>query len=187
MRQKKEEKQRNKYILAACIWCTQQINPLPMCVSSFNFVSLTEKCDKNLCFGIWETENWRNKQINKHQQPDSSTHDTSTYCPCVDQVSTLLASQSLRKERWQFLIYENWRERKKEIKGRICRRSLVLFHIKQQMIHNICTKLQNPTCNSFWGIFVTNFPRCITLECFLSHNIFDHSQGVYKIWRPWLS
>ena len=36
----------NKYILAACIWCTQQINPLPMCVSNLNFVGLTEKFDK---------------------------------------------------------------------------------------------------------------------------------------------
>ena len=52
-------------------------------------------------------------------------------------------------------------ERKKdeEIKGRISRRNLVLSHIKQQMIHNTCTKLQNPTCNSSGEIFVTNFPR----------------------------
>ena len=80
----------------------------------------------------------------------------------------LCASQSLRKERWNFLIFENLRERKmkklRKIKGRINRRNLVLFPIKQQMIHNTCTKLQNPMCNSSWEIFVTNFPRCITLE-----------------------
>ena len=44
----------------------------------------------------------------------------------------------------------------------VSRRNLVLFNIKQQMIHNTCTKLQNSTCNSSWEIFVTNFP--ITLE-----------------------
>ena len=47
-----------------------------------------------------------------HQHPDSSIHDTSTYCSCVDQVSTLCDSQSLRKERWFFFLFENWRERK---------------------------------------------------------------------------
>ena len=45
-----------------------------------------------------------------------------------------------------------------EIKGRVSRKNPVLFHIKQQMIHNICTKLQNPTCNISWEISVTNFP-----------------------------
>ena len=129
-----------------------------MCVSSFNFADLTKKnLTKIWCFGIWENENWRNKEINKHQQPDSSIHDTSTYCPCVDQVLTLCDSQSLRKE----IFFDIWKlERKKneEIKGSLCRRNLVLFHRKQQMIHNTCTKLQNPMCNSSWGIFVTNFP-----------------------------
>ena len=40
--------------MAACIWCTQQIKPLPMCVSSFNFVGLTEKCDQT--FNVLEFE-----------------------------------------------------------------------------------------------------------------------------------
>ena len=53
----------------------------------------------------------RNKGINKHQ-PDSSTHDTPTYCLCVNEVSPLCATQSLRKDRRKFLISENWRERK---------------------------------------------------------------------------
>ena len=38
-------------------------------------------------------------------------HDTSTYCPCLGQVSTLCASQSLRKKD-DFFLFENWRERK---------------------------------------------------------------------------
>ena len=87
-------------------------------------------------FRIWEKQNWRNKGINKHQQPDSSTHDTSTYCPCVDQVSPLCTSQSLRKERWIFLK----RKKNEEIKERISRRNLVLFHIKQ-MDYNIKIKI----------------------------------------------
>ena len=57
-----------------------------------------------------------------------------------------------------FYIWKLERKKNEEIKGRISRKSLVLFHIKQQMIHNICTKLQNPMCNSSWEIFVTNFP-----------------------------
>ena len=70
-------------------------------------------------------------------------------------------------EKREMKLFDIWKlERKKneEIKGRINRRSLVLFHIKQQMIHNICTKLQNSMCNSSWEIFVTNFPIYITLE-----------------------
>ena len=70
-------------------------------------------------------------------------------------------------EKTQMKLFDIWKlERKKndEIKGRISRGSLVLFHIKQQMIHNICTKLQNSMCNSSWEIFVTNFPMYITLE-----------------------
>ena len=94
------------------------------------------------------------------------TIDQSFACVCIK--FQLCASQSLRKERENFLIFENWRKRKikklRKIKGRINRRNLVLFPIKQQMIHNTCTKLQNPMYNSSWEIFVTNFPRCITLE-----------------------
>ena len=74
----------------------------------------------------------------------------------MDQVSTLCASQSMRKERWNFFILKIGKKNE-EIKGRMCRRNLVLFHIKQQMIHNTCTKLQSPICNSSWEIFVTNF------------------------------
>ena len=72
----------------------------PLCVSSFNFVGLTEKCDKKINVLEFERKKIEEiKKINKHQQPDPITHDTSTYCPCVDQVSTVCASQSLRKER----------------------------------------------------------------------------------------
>ena len=52
------------------------------CVSSFNFVGLTEKCDKKN--NVLESERKKIEGINKNQQPDSSIHDTSTYCPCVD-------------------------------------------------------------------------------------------------------
>ena len=57
-----------------------------------------------------------------------------------------------------FYIWKLERKKNEEIKGRISRKNLVLFHIKQQMIPNTCTKLQNLTCNSSWEIFVTNFP-----------------------------
>ena len=36
---------------------------------------------------IGEKEKWRNKGMNKQQQPDSGIHDTSAHCPCVYQVS----------------------------------------------------------------------------------------------------
>ena len=70
-------------------------------------------------------------------------------------------------EKRQMKLFDIWKlERKKneEIKGKIIRTSLVLFHIKQQMIHIICTKLQSSMCNSSWEIFVINFPMYITLE-----------------------
>ena len=44
-----------------------------------------------------------------------------------------------------FDIWKLVRKKNEEIKGRISRKNLVLFHIKQQMIHNTYTKLQNPT------------------------------------------
>ena len=94
-------------------------------------------------------------------------------------------------------FFDTWKlERKKneEIKGGKCRRRLVLFHIIQQMIHNICTKLQNHRFKSSWEIFDTNVlmyyigvrdgnklkrrqNKCQQL-CFLSHNILDDSQYV---------
>ena len=63
-----------------------------------------------------------------------------------------------KREMIFFLYWKLERKKNEEIKGRICRRNLVLFHIKQQMIHNTCTKLQSPICNSSWKIFVTHFP-----------------------------
>ena len=118
----------------------------------------------------------------------------------MDQISILQASQSLRKERWIFFdIWKLERKKNEEIKGRISRKSWVLFHIIQQIIHNICTKLQKPRCNSSWEIFDTQkkIPYMYYMEweigktrqnksqqfCFLSHIILGHSQCVYKIWR----
>ena len=57
-----------------------------------------------------------------------------------------------------FYIWKLEWKKNEEIKGRISRRNLVLFPIKQQMIHNTFIKLQNPMRNSSWEIFVTNFP-----------------------------
>ena len=103
---------------------------------------------------------WRNKGIYKHQ-PGSSTHDTSTYCQCVDQVSTLCATQSLRKERWKFLISENWRERK--VKGRISRRNLVLFHMKPQWF-TILVPNYKILCAIVLEKYLSQIPLCIKLE-----------------------
>ena len=72
----------------------------------------------------------------------------------MDQVYTLKASQFLRKRDDFFYIWKLERKENEEIKGRISRRSLVLFPIIQQ----ICTKSQNHRCNSSWEIFDTNFP-----------------------------
>ena len=104
-----------------------------------------------------------------------------------------------KRDEFYFYIW-NCRERKMEkLKGRTSRRSLVLFHIIQQIIHNICTKLQNPRCNNSWEILDTNFPYVLHWSerwekgkrmqnksqqfCFLTHNILGHYQGVHKIWR----
>ena len=57
------------------------------------------------------------------------------------------------------------RKKNEEIKGRVSRRSLVLFHIKQQMIHNICTKLQNSMCNlALYSLFQIFSVAFLTLE-----------------------
>ena len=55
-----------------------------------------EKCDEKFqCMKTGEKEKWRNKEMNKQQQPDSGIqmqpdsgiHDTSAHCPRVYQVS----------------------------------------------------------------------------------------------------
>ena len=51
-----------------------------MCVSSYNFVGLTEKCDKK--FNVLEFERKKIEEItNKHQQPDSrhTIHQPNVY------------------------------------------------------------------------------------------------------------
>ena len=87
------------------------------------------------------------------------------------------------------------------IKRKISRRNLVLFPIKQQMIHNTCTKLQNPMCNSSWEIFVTNFPMYYTgvrdgkkekegriYICFVfCQTIYLATLNVYTKFEDWLS
>ena len=49
--------------------------------------STWEKCDEIVYVWKQEKQKWRNKGMNKQQQPDSGTHDTSAYCPRVYQVS----------------------------------------------------------------------------------------------------
>ena len=156
-RQKKEAK--GTSIFWQLVFGVHNRSTLCPCVYQFKLSMPHRKVWQKINFWNLRERKLKNKGINKHKQPDSSIHDTSTYCPCVEQVSTLYAPHSLRKERWFFFyIWKLERNKNKETKGRISRRSLVFFQIKQQMIDNICTKLQNPTCNSSWEIFVTNFP-----------------------------
>ena len=77
---------------------------------------------------------------------------------CRPSFNFVWLSVSEKRKMKFFYIWKLERKKNEEIKGRISMRNLVLFHIKQQMIHNTCTKLQNPTYNSSWEIFVTNFP-----------------------------
>ena len=44
-----------------------------------------ENCDTNLALN---TEKWTNKGKNKSKESDSQSHNTTTHCPCVYQVST---------------------------------------------------------------------------------------------------
>ena len=153
------EKRRNikEQVYSGCLYLVYTIHvdqPFAHVCIKFQLCRTHRKVWQKIMFWNWWENKWRNK--NKHQ-PDSSTHDTSTYCSCVDQVLTLCATQSLRKEMKVFDIWKLERKKGEEIKGRISMRNLVLFHMKQQMIQNTCTKLQNPMCNSSWEIFVTNF------------------------------
>ena len=81
---------------------------------------------------------------------------------CVSSLNFVCHSVPEKREMKYFDIRKLERKKNEEIKGRISRRNLVLFPIKQQMIHNICTKLQNAMCNSSWEIFVINFPMYYT-------------------------
>ena len=142
--------------------------------------------------------NWSNKGINKNQQLDSSTRYINLLSMCGPSFNFVCLSVPEKREMNLFDIWKLERKKNEEIKGRISRRNLVLLHIKQQMIHNTCTKLQNPTCNSSWEIFVTNFPVYYTevrdgkkeKEGKINLVLFSvpqYTQCVYKIWRLWLS
>ena len=43
--EKEKRRKIKEQVCTGCFILVYIINPLPMCVSSFNFVSLTEKCD----------------------------------------------------------------------------------------------------------------------------------------------
>ena len=100
----------------------------------------------------WEKEKWRNKGMNKQQQPDSGTQDTSACCPRVYQVSTFKASQFLRKVWRKILKFENWRERKinEEIKGQVSNSSLIPVYTIHLPTVQVCTKFQSSRPHSSW-------------------------------------
>ena len=177
-----------------------------MCVSSFNFVGLSEKSDKK--FNVLEFERKKIVEKKRNKQTPAAWFKYTWYINllsmCGPSFNFVCLSVPEKRAMKFFDIWKLERKKNEEIKGRISRRNLVLFHMKQQMIHNTCIKLQNPMCNnSSWEIIVTNFPMYYIgvrdgkkgkrrqnksqQFCFLSHNILGHSQCVYKIWRLWLS
>ena len=50
-------------------------------------------------------------------------------------------------------------EKKRQIKGMICKRMLNLFYMIQPLMSDVCTKFQNPRCSSFLENFAKTFIR----------------------------
>ena len=135
-----------------------------MCVSCFNFVGLTEKCDKE--FNVLDFERKKIEEIKEYINTGSLIQVYMLHQPTVHvwtkfQLCVPLCPWEKRDE-----IFYTWKlERKKneEIKGRISRRNLVLFHIKQQMIHN-----NLPNYKILHAIvhekYLSQISLCITLE-----------------------
>ena len=128
-----------------------------------NFCSFNVKFMSNICNGLLLGNASIARRLTcckKLARHEASRKSWSTKFPLGGEVNHIwpLAYWEKKDEFCFFYIWKLERKKNEEIKGRINRRNLVLFHIKQQMIHNTCIKLQNPTCNSSWEIFVTHFP-----------------------------
>ena len=124
-----------------------------MCVSSFNFLGLTEKCNKKLMF--WNLRRRRKKK--KKKSTSSLIQVYIIHQPSVHVWTQLQLSLSVPEKR-EMIFLNIWkleRKKNKEIKGRISRRSLVLFQIIQQIIHNQ---------RNYKKLSATDVPFCIKLH-----------------------
>ena len=133
---------------------TQYIHLLSTYVPSINPPGLTvlEKSVTktfNVFMKIGEEEKWRNKGMNKQQQPDSGIHDTSANCPRVYQVTTIQASQFLRNVWRKILMSENWTKKNEEIMGWISSSSLIPIYMIHLPTVHVCTKYQLSRSHNF--------------------------------------
>ena len=123
---------------------------------------------------------------------------------CIQNLKTLALIEADKfVTDWREILNLIGEKEKWTTKGNDKRKRLILFHTIQQVVGKIYIKFQNPRHNSSWEIFDAHFPmyyigvRDGKMEKegknksqnlgFLSRNILDHSQGVHKIWRLWLS
>ena len=83
---------------------------------------------KILMFENWREIKWRNKGMNKQQQPDSGIHNTSAHCQRVYLVSIFKASQFVRRVTKNFNVWKLERKENEEIKEQIRSSSLILLH-----------------------------------------------------------
>ena len=65
----------------------------------------------------WGEEKGRNIEMNKQQQPDSGTNDTSAHCPRVYNFFQSSRPHSSREKCDKNFNVKNWRERKMRNKG----------------------------------------------------------------------
>ena len=102
---------------------------LPMCVSSFNFVGLTEKCDKKI-----KVLEFERKKIEEIKENISTSILIQLYINllslCGPSFNFVLEGLPVPEKREMKFFYTWKLERKEneEIKGRISRMSLLLFH-----------------------------------------------------------
>ena len=114
--------------------------------SSFNFMGLTvpEKSATKF-FNIWKLERKKNEEIKGWI---SSSSLIPVYTIYICQLSTcvpsfsLLASQFLRKVWPKILMFENWRKKNEEIKGRICSSNLIPVYTVHLPTVHVCTNNQ---------------------------------------------
>ena len=101
-------------------------------------------------FENWRERKWRNKGINKQQQPDSGIHDTSAHCPRVYQVSIFSRPhRSGEKCDEKFQCWKLERKTNEEIKGWICSSSLIPVYMIHLPTVHVCTNFQTSRPHSF--------------------------------------
>ena len=155
LERKKNEEIKGWKRAATWFWYTRYICPLSMCIPSSNLLGLTvpeKSVTKN--FNVWKFERKKNEEIKEWISNSSLIPVYTIHLPTVHMCTKFQSSRphsSWEKCDEKFLMFENWREKKKEKKkGQICSSILIpVYKIQLSNVH-VYTKFQSSRPLSSW-------------------------------------